>query len=95
MGVTACPLYCCFDMFQSWAIIRVYIFTKVSEISIVHSNLLNIDMFCILYVLKLSKTCFLCILFQFLLLLHNYGGLGGVVSIATCYGLDSLGIKSW
>jgi len=46
MGVTACPLYCYFDMFQSWAIIRVYIVTKVSEISIVRSNLLNFDMFC-------------------------------------------------
>jgi len=50
MGVTACPLYWCFDMFQSWAIIRVYIFSKVSEISILYSNLLNIDMFYILYV---------------------------------------------
>lgn len=44
--------------------------------------------------LKLSKTCFLCILFQFLLLLQRYGGQGGAVSIATCYGLDSLGIES-
>jgi hypothetical protein len=97
-GCYSMSLYWCFDMIQSWAVIRVSIFTKVSEISIVYSNILNTDICFVLYMIcvkKLSKTLFVCILFQFLLLLQIYGGLGGIVSIATCCGLDSLGIKSW